>query len=156
MARWLGAQRIIFDLLVGVAAQFYDEKAGSNCYTLVETTPDGWWYSAPVSHDRSVAMLMTDGDLVRLHAMDVLTNWQEVLRQTKLTEARLKGSSLLWGPRIFSAKSQRLMKDPADSKPWLAVGDAALSVDPISGGGVIRALRTGPGSHHDSPQSFEW
>jgi flavin-dependent dehydrogenase len=25
---------------------------------------------------------------------------------------------------------------------WLAVGDAALSVDPISGSGVIRALRT--------------
>ena len=25
------------------------------------------------------------------------------------------------------------MKDPSDSKPWLAVGDAALSVDPISG-----------------------
>lgn len=142
MASPLGARRTIFDRLIGVAAQFYDDNASSNCYTLVETTPDGWWYSAPVSLDRSVVMLMTDGDLARLQDMDLLTNWQKALHRAKLTEARFNGSGLCWGPRIYSAVSQRLMKDPADSKPWLAVGDAALSVDPISGSGVIRAFRT--------------
>ena len=28
-----------------------------------------------------------------------------------------------------------------DTRPWLAVGDAALAVDPLSGSGVVRALR---------------
>jgi flavin-dependent dehydrogenase len=141
MAGWLGAHRAIFDRLVGVAVQFCDDNALSNCYTLVETTTDGWWYSAPVCHNRSVAILMTDGDIIRSNNMDLLTNWQKALQRAKLTDARIKGCNLCWGPRVFSAVSQRLMKDPADSKPWLAVGDAALSVDPITGSGVIRALR---------------
>lgn len=141
MRGWLGAKRIGFDRLVGVAVQFYDENACSNCYTLVETTPDGWWYSAPVSHQHSVAMMMTDGDLARSKNMDMLTNWQKELQLVRLTKNRINGSKVRWGPRIFSAISQRLMKDPTDSKPWLAVGDSALSVDPASGSGVVRALR---------------
>lgn len=142
MASWLDAQTTKFDRLVGVAAEFYDENARSNCYTLVEAAPDGWWYCAPVSSDCSVTILMTDGDVVRAQNLDILTNWQKALCQVKLIQARIKGCGVRWGPRIFSAVSQRLLKAPADSKPWLAVGDAALSVDPISGSGVIRALRS--------------
>lgn len=44
-------------------------------------------------------------------------------------------------PRVYSAASQRLIR-PDDFRPWLAVGDAALAVDPVSGSGVPRALRT--------------
>jgi 2-polyprenyl-6-methoxyphenol hydroxylase-like FAD-dependent oxidoreductase len=36
----------------------------------------------------------------------------------------------------------RLLRAPGDRTRWLAVGDAALAVDPISGSGVVRALRT--------------
>ena len=41
---------------------------------------------------------------------------------------------------MFSAISQRLRRSELDA-PWIAVGDAALAVDPISGSGVVRALR---------------
>ena len=156
MASWLGAQTTKFDRLVGAAAQFYDDNVHSNCYTLVEAAPDGWWYCAPVSSDCSVAMLMTDGDVVRAQNLDTLTNWQKALRQVKLIQARIKGCGVRWGPRIFSAVSQRLLKDPADSRPWLAVGDAALSVDPISGSGVIRALRSAREAAHGCTCSFKW
>ncbi len=49
--------------------------------------------------------------------------------------------SRLWGPRPFSALSHRLVRDDS-STPWIAVGDAALAVDPASGSGVVRALRS--------------
>jgi flavin-dependent dehydrogenase len=42
---------------------------------------------------------------------------------------------------VFPAVSQRLRRAAYDAR-WLAVGDAALAVDPISGSGVVRALRT--------------
>jgi flavin-dependent dehydrogenase len=46
-------------------------------------------------------------------------------------------------PRVHCAQSQRLRRDYATGAgPWLAVGDAVLAVDPISGSGVLRALRT--------------
>jgi len=48
----------------------------------------------------------------------------------------------LSAPHTYCAVSQRLLRDPDGPRSWLAVGDAALAVDPISGSGVIRALRT--------------
>ena len=48
LARWVGARRIVFDRLVGVATLFGEIDTSREGYILVETTPDGWWYSAPV------------------------------------------------------------------------------------------------------------
>jgi flavin-dependent dehydrogenase len=48
-------------------------------------------------------------------------------------------------PVRWSATSHRLVRGVQPGRgtfPWLAVGDAALAVDPISGSGVVRALRT--------------
>jgi flavin-dependent dehydrogenase len=54
----------------------------------------------------------------------------------------VNGCELKWGPSAFSAVSQRLRRAPGDRMRWLAVGDAALAVDPVSGSGILRALRT--------------
>jgi flavin-dependent dehydrogenase len=143
LSRWVGARHAIFDRLVGVAAQFDDPDAASHCYTLVETTPDGWWYSAPMSRTRSVAMLMTDGDLARRGRMSTLPCWQIALRRAGLTAKRVESGTMCFGPAIFSAISQRLVREAGHpTRGWLAVGDAALAVDPISGSGVLRALRS--------------
>ncbi len=138
----LGAEKIVFDRLVGIAAQFDDENASNNLYTMVEAIQDGWWYSAPVSKNRSVAMLMTDGDLAVKSKLDQLRIWQQALNSTNLTAARFNELNFKWGPTTFSAVSQRVIRHSADKRPWLNVGDAALAVDPISGSGVIRALTT--------------
>ena len=138
----LGAYREVFDRLVAVAAVLDDLAAGDHCYTLVETTTDGWWYSAPVDVDRSVAMLMADGDLLRAHVATDAEYWRRALQLTSFTCARMGTGPLRWGPRAFSAVSQRLIRTDGARLHWLAVGDATLSVDPISGSGVIRALRT--------------
>ena len=142
VAARLKAQKIVFDRLVGIAAQFNDDEASTHCYTLVESTQQGWWYSAPVSSDRSVVMLITDGDLVGRRQMKLLHEWQEALGETTKISCRFKDRSMRWGPKTFSAVSQRTIRERGDHEPWLSVGDASLSVDPISGSGVIRALRT--------------
>ena len=140
LARWVGAQRIVFDRLVGVATLFGDIDTSREGYILVETTPDGWWYSAPVARDRMMVMLMTDSDLCGRAKLSALVRWRELLACAPATVARVAGI-VLWGPRVFSALSQRLRRRELDA-PWIAVGDAALAVDPISGSGVVRALRS--------------
>ena len=142
IARRLGGNSIMFDRLVGVAAQFGNARAKTSCYTLVETTPDGWWYSAPAGSDSSMTMLMTDGDLVCTQGTRELTQWENALGRAELTRASIDGCERRWGPRVFSAVSQRLQRNDNNQERWLAVGDAALAVDPISGSGVARALRT--------------
>ncbi len=142
IARRLGAKPIMLDRLVGVAAQFTNKRAETSCYTLVETTPEGWWYSAPVATNTSMTVLMTDGDLVSSQGTRNLPQWRNALSRAELTGAYIDGCEMKWGLRTFSAVSQRLRRSDKNSERWLAVGDAALAVDPLSGSGVIRALQT--------------
>lgn len=140
IGRQSGGRSAVFDRLVGVAALLEGVDVGEEGFVLVETTPDGWWYSAPTAPGRMVGMLMTDTDVCRGLRVSSRGRWHERLAGTRLTSARVAGS-VVWGPRVFPAASQRLRRAAHDAQ-WIAVGDAALAVDPISGSGVVRALRT--------------
>ena len=149
VARALGAQRLLFDQLVGVAVQWADIHAAEQGHLLVEAAREGWWYSAPLPgglrHDARpmITMLMTDADLCgRLH-LNAAGRWQAVLQSTRATRQRLGAAHRVSAPQVHCAHSQRLRRDGAsDTGPWLAVGDATLAVDPVSGSGVLRALRS--------------
>lgn len=154
LARLLGARRFMLDRLVAVAATVRaaqpDARAGDSLgarhHLLVETAPDGWWYSAPLPSGETVVMLMTDADLCRRAALATTPAWTARLDATSWTARRLTGARPDDTPHVHPATSQRLRRvgrpSPAVDLPWLAVGDAALAVDPVSGSGVLRALRT--------------
>lgn len=141
LAHQLGAQSYSFDRMVGVAVQFTDMPNAMQCYTLVETTSAGWWYSAPAGDDRLIVMFMTDSDLCSSANLTLMESWLIYLQNTNATVERVANAPFIWGPRVFSAVSQRLKRKDTGSH-WLAVGDATLAVDPASGSGVVRALRT--------------
>ena len=65
IARRLGAERRLFDRLVGLVCHLDLPDAAGARATLVETVPEGWWYTAPLPHGQAVAALMTDADLLR-------------------------------------------------------------------------------------------
>lgn len=140
LARRLGARRIVLDKLVGVATQFASVPDDKQRYTLVETVAEGWWYSAPVGADRMIAILMTDSDICGRTSLISIDNWWARLRSTNASVARIGDAPKVWGPRAFNSASHRLRRNETASY-WLAVGDAALAVDPASGRGVARALR---------------
>jgi flavin-dependent dehydrogenase len=141
LAPWLGASRVLLDHLVGIATLFDRIDTEGNGHVMVESTGDGWWYSAPVSDGRMMAMLMTDADLCGRGQLSSRPVWQARLQAAEATQRRLAGAAAVWGPRVFCALSQRLRRRNW-RLPWLAVGDATLAVDPISGSGLVRALST--------------
>jgi flavin-dependent dehydrogenase len=141
IARRLGARREVYDHLIGVAMHYRVAPHGGG-YALVEAVRDGWWYSAPVPPDRLVVMLMTDADICRrLNLSDVMT-WSSALGATEHTAQRVRGAARAWGPATVSAVSHRLRRGRAGGR-WLAAGDAALGVDPLSSSGIVRALAMG-------------
>ena len=141
IARRLGARREVYDHLVSVAMH-YRVAPHDGGYTLVEAVRDGWWYSAPVPPDRLVVMLMTDADICRrLNLSDVVT-WSSALAGTDQTRQRVQGARRAWGPATVSAVTHRLRRGPSGGR-WLAAGDAALGVDPLSSSGIVRALAMG-------------
>jgi flavin-dependent dehydrogenase len=141
LAQQLGAKRFVFDALIGVAVLFSNIPSQTNGFALIETSPDGWWYSAPVGGDQLVTMLMTDSDLCGQVNLTLKDNWYTSLQSAPNTAARVGNAPRVYGPRVFSAVSQRLCRTDMNAR-WLAVGDGALAVDPVSGSGVLRALRT--------------
>jgi len=143
VARALGAQRLQFDSLVGVAVRWSGIAAGEQSHLLVEAAEEGWWYSAPLPENGMVAMLMTDADLCASTRLNRAPVWHSALAAAPTSRQRLNAARCESAPQVHCAHSQRLRHDPARAQgPWLAVGDAALAVDPVSGSGVLRALNT--------------
>jgi flavin-dependent dehydrogenase len=138
--RSLGASRESFDRLVAVAGGWSSVDVASEQYLLVEAADQGWWYTAPVPGAARVGMLLTDADLCRNLGLADAAAWHSALLTTRATAQRVRGQPPSGRLRVHPAGSSRLVRH-GDSRPWLAVGDAALAVDPLSGSGVARALR---------------
>ncbi|HYI12905.1 MAG TPA: tryptophan 7-halogenase [Thermoanaerobaculia bacterium] len=141
IARRLGGRRIALDRLVGAVISIPRERttAAAEGTTLVEACPDGWWYSARTPDDRLLLAYMTDADLW-LRAARRRATLAAALEHAPLTRARLHFIPET-PPRVVAAGSAYLR--PAAGAGWLAAGDAAMAVDPLSGSGVLLALRSG-------------
>lgn len=143
LSKRLGANHTISDHLSGIATMFQVRtEADVGSYTLVEANEDGWWYSAPVPGHRVLAAFMTDLDLITSNKPLNVEKWMTWLASTRFTSARCGGHSILWGPHIFSALSQRLNMPRTEGK-WLATGDSAMAVDPLSSSGIPNAFLSG-------------
>src|SRR6185312_4207845 len=134
-----GARRLAADRLVGVAVRF--RAPGSDPSTLVEAQPDGWWYSAATPESGLVVVWMSDADLVRRQGLSNGPRWFEHLARSRHTAARVAGAVVEAGPVVRAAHSQRLSDFGGDR--WVAAGDAACTLDPLSSQGILKALRTG-------------
>jgi len=142
-ARRLGGSRITHDRLIGLVG-LISAPVDGDCRdrrTLIEAVECGWWYSALLPDGRHVAAFMTDADLLPPGSVARGTFWRRWLQEACHTQARLglvpPGIAL----RIVSAGSACLQD--VTGPGWLAVGDAALSFDPLSSQGVTWALESG-------------
>ena len=132
LAGRLGAQPQAADRLMGAVALSFPHETGQ--WTLIEAIAQGWWYSAPLPGGRMVFTCMTDADLWRE------TQWPDLLKSAPLTLERAGGTELPPPLEIVSAAS--LIRRPVSGPGWLAVGDAALAFDPLSGQGVLKSMDT--------------
>lgn len=138
----LSAQRIRDDRLVAVVR--YLDAGGSRISrtrTWVEAAPNGWWYAARLPSEVLVAAFFTDADLLprRSHNPEVM--WTSLLGSAPLSAAALAGQTPRSLPKLVAAASWRRERVAGDR--WVAVGDAAMAFDPLSGQGIYRALESG-------------
>lgn len=135
----LGAKREQLDRLVSVAKIFTLPSRVAVDDTFIEATPDGWWYVSPLPHGQRLVACFTDAGLAAASALTDEISWGAALARTTHTAAMACGRAEP-GVRVASAASHRLT--PCTGARWLAVGDAALAVDPLSSSGVSFALRS--------------
>jgi flavin-dependent dehydrogenase len=108
---------------------------------MIESVPDGWWYTAAVPDRRRVVAFMSDGDLLRRLGVGRADRWIEALRATRHVRWAVASARPVGRPRVVPAGSSHVAAEP--SRPLIAVGDAASCFDPVSGQGIPKALRSG-------------
>ncbi len=138
VARSQGARRVYADSLVANVAYLGEAGRDDEPYALIESTAQGWWYTAPLPGHQLVAAFMTDADLVGGRPASA---WHAALPSAQFTASRLASHRAASEVRCVAAGGSWL--DRVSGAGWIAVGDAAAAHDPLSGHGVLRALRGG-------------
>lgn len=140
LLRRFGQRRLVLDRLA-CAYQRVPQRGSHDPATYTEATPDGWWYTA----------MLPDGDwLVAFHGDADAPALRQVLRAGPVAGALgLSGmagaigavdSALAGKPMICAANS---VARSAAGDGWLAAGDSAMALDPLSSQGLFNALATG-------------
>lgn len=115
IAKRLGVRPHRYDRLIALTALIPRNQNPEFDHTMViETTPFGWWYAAPVPQGHVLAFF---------------------------TDADLAPRDLTRSMRIVAANSA--FTQPSSEQGWLTVGDACAAHDPLCGWGVHRALSNG-------------
>lgn len=144
VARQLGAERIHDDRMVAFFVRCRHsgpDRRDADARTFIEATPDGWWYTALVPSGERIVAFLTDSDLANRAALKKASAFMELLETTRHVGERVNGYRPDGDPHAVDAGTARL--DRFGGPGWLAVGDAALSFDPLSSQGILNALFMG-------------
>lgn len=143
IARWLDAKRISLDKLTGYFVLIADVACeGLSRHTLIESVADGWWYAAVVPGRRLVISFLSDSDLQADQvAPDFLAaKFAATAHFQELLGERLPAGALAeFDVRPASTGCLDRLYGPG----WLALGDAAMSYDPLSSYGIGSAMGGG-------------
>ena len=132
-------ERVVDDLLLATILRISrsDHQTG-DLRTLIEATPSGWWYSTCLPGNRMIAMFFTGRETYRRGEDFVNTQ----LEEAPLTCARVRKDRVVQvHTRVVPVTSSRRRR--VNGERWLAVGDSACSLDPLSGRGIFKAVRQG-------------
>jgi flavin-dependent dehydrogenase len=128
----LGVSRIRLDeqiALIGVVPDLGGERV-----TTVESVREGWWYTTPLSGGRRVVALITDpatavGDRSR--------TWCRLLSETSHIAAI---AAVDRAPQVYAYPADTARRAHIVGDGWMAIGDAAVSFDPLSSQGLITGM----------------
>jgi flavin-dependent dehydrogenase len=154
LARLLGVRRVRYDRLIGTVfycstrtpagpSLTFDPPADDST-TVIEAVPDGWWYSLFLPSRRLIAAFLTDGDLLDDVGIRPWNDPSAHFAHAPTTRSRLLTADdpKRWdGPHIRPAHTSRL--NAITGPDWLAVGDAAVTFDPLASYGISSALGAG-------------
>lgn len=126
--------------IIGGASGIAESRTPS-ARVVIEATRIGWWYFAALPEGRCVCMLVTDPHLLVRSGQELGAWWRMQLRDATQVggcyAAYARADPLL----VRCAQSRRL--DTLHGPGWMAIGDAAMTFDPLSSQGIAKAVEQG-------------
>lgn len=145
-----GRNRAILKKL-NIPIRLYDNLISFSCHlpriehpkltydVFVESFEDGWGIISGLDEKTNVLSIFTNREnLVQLKLRDY-SDWQSVLSKTTLLKDFLVEQSEV---KIIGSDANSSIANYLSGENWLAVGDAALSFDPLSSHGIANAIYT--------------
>jgi flavin-dependent dehydrogenase len=123
---------------VGVVAHFSVPGRTCDPRTLVEAVPGGWLYLAALPSESVIVTLMTSARLVPSTRSARRRWWLEALARSKLIRAALSGFPIPEDLSVIDARAS--YASAGGGGGWLAIGDARIAPDPLSGQGIYWAI----------------
>lgn len=133
------AHRFFTDKLVCLSVEFVGEGTHDSL-ALIESCSQGWWYWVCLPNCKQLLALFTDADLVKSQKARAQT-LNSLLSATR--HVRRFSSPILKGSHVRISDARTSARKVLWRDSWLPVGDAAWSLDPLSGNGIERAVKSG-------------
>lgn len=136
-AKKIGIERQSVDKLISIWATLTNEEIST--LSTISASQSGWWYTAPLPNKKRIMAFQTDSDLIghaQLKTKEAFINLALCNEQMKTILEKSKNSIQFNG--IVAANSTQLKQ--VTGQQWAALGDAAISFDPLSSQGMFNAM----------------
>ncbi|HLP65212.1 NAD(P)/FAD-dependent oxidoreductase [Flavobacterium sp.] len=136
-AKKIGVERQSVDKLISIWATLTNEEIST--LSTISASQSGWWYTAPLPNKKRIMAFQTDSDLIehaQLKTKEAFINLALCNEQMKTILEKSKNSIQFNG--IVAANSTQLKQ--VTGQQWAALGDAAISFDPLSSQGMFNAM----------------
>ncbi|OIO54269.1 MAG: oxidoreductase [Alphaproteobacteria bacterium CG_4_10_14_0_2_um_filter_63_37] len=144
LATRLGAQRRRIDTLTALA-QIHPAPDGHPLthLSLIESHPLGWWYAAAIPGKRLLTAFMSDADLIHTHQLSHPENLAVLIDETEELRRMLPSDRGCAGEAVLAYPAHSGFADRVSGPGWIALGDAAIGMDPLTSSGINVALTDG-------------
>ena len=141
LARRQGVDRLYEDIQFALVAflQLKDAQETHHA-TLIETTPKGWWYSAYLPNNLLATNFICQPDKGQRKNWGNTESWHELLQEAHHTHQRIsQHDSHFYAPPQFVSADTSILEQTY-GVGWIAIGDAAMTYDPVSSHGILMAM----------------
>ena len=130
--------REYLDNNIAVAARLSSPGTELEPRTIIEAVPGGWFYLAAVPGNEIIVVFVTLATLVPSDRRVRLRWWLQALARTIAVRKALNRCHLPQNLWVVNARAS--FARAAAGERWLAIGDARIAPDPLSGQGILWAF----------------
>lgn len=135
-ARSLGVKRTSYDKLL--ACWLSLPNSSENKMSSLAASEGGWWYSAVVPGNKRIISFQSDSDIVDRNLLKETLFISFAQSHPLMGKFMKKEIKKIHFHGTTAANSTRL--EEVAGKQWIALGDAAMSFDPLSSQGMFHAM----------------
>lgn len=135
VCRKVGVSSQKHDSLMGVGLFFELDDKSKRFEQTLESVEQGWWYSACLPNNKMVITFFSDADIISENKLNKLEKWKDLLQETNHIKYLIDNTKAL-SNKLWIRNAHTQISDVRSLENFIAIGDAAVSFDPISSMGI--------------------